>query len=653
MVKVTLPDNSVREYEDGIKVIDVAKDISEGLARATYGAYINGDTTTIQDIRTPINEDAKLELITDKNPAALEVLRHTAAHIMAQAVQRLYPGTKYAIGPTVENGFYYDFDTPEPFRVEDFAKIEAEMKKIIKEGLEIERSEMNADSAIEYFKEKGDKYKVELIEDLKKNQGVKTVSLYTQGDFTDLCRGPHARKTSSLKKNAFKLMRVSGSYWRGDSSREQLQRIYGTAWFSKSDLDAHLNWLEESEKRDHRKIGKELDLFSFQEQGPGFPFWHPKGTVLFDELSKFINNECFKRDYAQIRTPMILNEELWHTSGHWDHFKNNMYFTKIDEQDFAVKPMNCPGCVLIYKSDMHSYRELPLKYAELGLVHRHELSGVLHGLFRVRSFTQDDAHVFCTKEQLPDEIIKLIDFTMDVYKAFGFEKYEIFIATRPEDAMGSEEDWELATKSLMNALEKMNIPFKIKEGEGAFYGPKIEFNIKDCLNRNWQCGTIQVDFSMPVRFDISYEGSDGNKHRPVMVHRAILGSLERFIGILTEHFEGKYPTWIAPTQVQIIPVSDNFIEYSDKVYNKLKSLNIRVERDYKSETLKYKIRQAQLLKIPYMLIIGQQEEEAELVSVRMRDEGGKDVGQMKLEAFCDKLIAEIDNKNINLTITGE
>jgi threonyl-tRNA synthetase len=650
MITVTLPDNTKKEYKEGSRIIDVAKDISENLAKATYGAKLNGDDK-IEDFRKPLYEDVKLQLLTNRDPESLEVLRHTAAHIMAQAVQRLFPGTKYAIGPTIKDGFYYDFDKDEPFKEEDLEKIENEMKKIIDEDIEIVRTEMKVDEAIKYFKEKNDKYKVEIIEDLKRDENIDTVSIYTQKDFTDLCRGPHIAKTSYLKKNAFKLMKVSGSYWRGDSNREHLQRIYGTAFLNKKELNAYLNKLKEAEKRDHRRLGKELDLFSFQEEGQGFPFWHPNGAIIFDLIADYITKECYKRGYKQIRTPIILNESLWHTSGHWDHFKDNMYFTEIDEQGYAVKPMNCPGSLLIYNSNLHSYRELPIKLAELGLVHRHELSGVLHGLFRARSFTQDDAHVFCTREQLPDEIKKLIDFTTNVYKTFGFDKYDIYIATRPDNSMGNDEVWEIATDALVKSMEEKNIPYKIKEGEGAFYGPKIEFNIQDCLERNWQCGTIQVDFSMPDRFDITYEGSDGNKHRPVMVHRAILGSLERFIGILIEHYEAKFPLWFAPTQIEIIPVSDNFIEYADKVYEKLTAEGIRVERNYKDETLKYKIRQTQLAKIPYMVIVGEKEQNSNTVNVRIRDKG--ELGELPLDNFVEKLKVEINNKSVELSLSKE
>jgi threonyl-tRNA synthetase len=651
MITVTLPDKSKRQYQEGTTVLDVASDISPNLAKATYGAVLDGEDTHVFDLRTELNKDTQLRLLTNRDEEALEVLRHTAAHIMAQAVQRLFPGTKYAIGPVIKDGFYYDFDAKEPFKEEDLEKIEGEMKKIINEDIEIIKTIMTADEAIEYFKKRDDKYKVELIQDLVKNEGVKTVSIYTQDDFTDLCRGPHIQRTSYLKDNAFKLMKVSGSYWRGDSSRDNLQRIYGTAWLSKKDLNAYLNRLKEAEKRDHRKIGKELDLFSFQEEGPGFPFWHPKGTVIFDKLADYITEECYKRGYQQIRTPLILNESLWHTSGHWDHFKDNMYFTDIDEQTFAVKPMNCPGSLLIFKSNLHSYRELPIKFAELGLVHRHELSGVLHGLFRVRSFTQDDAHVYCTQEQLPEEISKLIDFTLDVYKAFGFEDFSIYVATKPDNAMGSDEVWELATDALIQSLKDKGIEPKIKDGEGAFYGPKIEFNIKDCLERNWQCGTIQVDFSMPERFDIHYEGSDGHKHRPVMVHRAILGSLERFIGILIEHYEGKFPTWISPIQVELIPVSDNFRGYTDKVYTRLKEAGIRVEKNYKNETLKYKIRESQLNKIPYMLVLGEKEESAGTVNVRVRDKA--EIGQIPVDDFIRKIKEEIDEKRVELTMEND
>jgi len=647
MIKITLPDNSVREYKEGTTILEIANSISPNLARATYGAILNEDGI-IRDFRDKLDKDTKLKLLTDKNEEAVEVLRHTSAHIMAQAVQRLYPGTKYAIGPTIKDGFYYDFDAKMPFKEEDLPKIEEEMKKIIEENIEIVRTEMTCEDAIKYFKGREDKYKVELIEDLVKNEGIKVVTIYTQGDFTDLCRGPHIQRTSMLKKNAFKLMKVSGSYWRGDSNREQLQRIYGTAFMSKAELDTYLARLEEAEKRDHRKIGKEMDLFSMQDEGPGFPFWHPKGTIIWNTLADYITKECINRGYSMIKTPIILNESLWHTSGHWDNFKDNMYFTDIDQQTFAVKPMNCPGSLLIYRSTLHSYRELPIKLAELGLVHRHELSGVLQGLFRVRAFTQDDAHVYCTKEQLPKEIEDLIDFTLDVYKTFGFSDYSIYIATRPTKSMGKDEDWELATNSLKDALDKKGISYKIKAGEGAFYGPKIEFNIKDCLERNWQLGTIQVDFSMPIRFGISYEGQDGQKHQPVMVHRAILGSLERFIGILIEHYEGKFPLWIAPNQIEIIPVSEHFIEYADKVYDRLVKEGIRVEKNYKNETLKYKIRLALLSKVPYMLILGEKEQSTNTVNIRIRDKG--EIGQVPIDDFIEKIKNEINNKNTKLSL---
>lgn len=633
MIKITLKDGSVREYEKGIKVSEVVASIGAGLLKAALVAKVNGKLYELND---SIDEDAVLEVLTFDDEEGRLAFRHTSSHILAQAVKRLYPDVKLAIGPAIDNGFYYDFDSDKAFTESDLEIIEKEVEKIIKEDYIIEKFVLPREEAIKFMEEKGEIYKVELIKELKEDD---VISFYKQGEFVDLCAGPHVPSTGKVK--AFKLLNVAGAYWRGNEKNKMLQRIYGTSFMKKSQLDEYLNMLEEAKKRDHRKLGKELDLFSIQEEGPGFPFFHPKGMILRNILEDFWRKEHKKKGYQEIKTPIILNADLWHRSGHWDHYKENMYFTKIDEQDFAVKPMNCPGGMLMYKRELHSYRELPIRMAELGLVHRHEISGALHGLMRVRCFTQDDAHIFMMPSQIKDEIIGVIEMVDYFYNIFGF-KYHVELSTRPEKSMGSDEDWEIATNALKEALEAKGISYKINEGDGAFYGPKIDFHLQDCIGRTWQCGTIQLDFQMPERFDLTYIGSDGEKHRPVMIHRVIFGSIERFIAILTEHFAGAFPVWIAPVQVVVIPVSEKHYEYAKEVEQRLNDLEIRVESDLRSEKVGYKIREAQLKKVPYMLIVGDKEVEDSSVSVRDRKDG--DIGGMKLEAFVERIMDEIKNK---------
>jgi len=632
-VKIMLKDGSVREVDKGTTVFDIAKQISDGLARVAVGGEVDGD---LVDLSYPVEKDCQLSILRFDDEDGKEFFRHTSSHILAQAVKRLYPGTKLAIGPAIDNGFYYDFDSEHKFTPEDLEKIEAEMEKIVKEDLKLERFELPRNEAIEYMKEKNEDYKVELIQDLPEDV---TISFYKQGDFVDLCAGPHVPSTGKVK--ALKLLNIAGAYWRGDEKRKMLQRIYGTSFEKKKDLEEYLHRLEEAKKRDHRKIGKELDLFSIQEEGPGFPFFHPKGMVVRNELENFWRREHVKRGYEEIKTPIILNENLWRQSGHWDHYQKNMYFTEIDEQQYAVKPMNCPGSILTYKRKMYSYRDFPIRMGELGLVHRHELSGALHGLMRVRCFTQDDAHLFMLPEQIKDEIIGVIDFVDFVYKKFGF-KYHIELSTRPENSMGSDEDWELATSALKGALDAQGLPYKINEGDGAFYGPKIDFHLEDCIGRTWQCGTIQLDFQMPQRFELSYVGSDGEKHVPIMIHRVLYGSIERFIGILVEHFAGKFPTWLAPVQVKILPITDNHLEYSLKLRDEMAAKGIRVEVDNRNEKIGYKIREAQLQKVPYMLVIGDKEVESNQVAVRSRDKG--ELGVVEAGKFIDDIMVEIEEK---------
>lgn len=589
-------------------------DIAQALTKGHHQFLLAKVNNLLTDLQAPIQEqNFSLEFYTFDSPAGQEVFWHTGAHILAQAVTRIYPHALYTIGPAIDKGFYYDFDLQgQVFLPEDVEKIEEEAQKIIEEKLPVSRKELNAKEALEVFK--NNPYKQQIIKDLPDDE---IISLYSQGDFIDLCKGPHLMHTGLVK--AFKVMSFAGAYWKGDSNNPQLQRVYAIAYPDKKQLNSYLRFLEEAKKRDHRKIGKELDLFSFHEEGPGFPFWHAKGSIIFETLIDYMQTENKKRGYQEIKTPPILNDMLWKKSGHWNNYQKNMYFTQIDDRSFAVKPMNCPGGLLIFNTKLHSYRELPIKQAEFGLVHRHELSGVLHGLFRVRSFTQDDAHIFCTQEQLEQEILEIMQYILEVYKVFGFQDLSFFIATRPkENYIGTIQQWEYSTLALEKVLNTLELPYQIKEGEGAFYGPKIEVNVKDCLDRNWQLGTVQVDYSMPERFDIAYDGSDGKKHRPIMVHRAILGSLERFIGILIEHYEGKLPLWIAPVQVKILSISDAHISYCQAFEKKLRDLGFRVETDYRAETLGYKIKEARNQRMPYIAVAGDQECEKNTFSVRNR-----------------------------------
>ncbi|HEY4544297.1 MAG TPA: threonine--tRNA ligase [Tissierellaceae bacterium] len=633
-IKITLPDGSVKEHDKGVLVYDIAKDISEGLARVALGAVVNGKTMGMQE---SVNEDADVKIVKFEDKEGKEIFWHTSSHILAHAVQNLYPGVKFAIGPAIENGFYYDLDTEHRFVPEDLEKIENEMKKIAKENYKLERIVMSRQEALDFFKKKDEIYKVELIEELPEDE---EITVYKMGDFVDLCAGPHLYETKKVK--AVKLLSIAGAYWRGNENNTMLQRIYGVSFEKKKDLDEYLNRLEEAKKRDHRKLGKEMDLFSIHEEGPGFPFFHPKGMILRNELENFWREIHLEKGYGEIKTPIILNQELWLQSGHWDHYKDNMYLTVIDDENYAIKPMNCPGSILIYKSGLRSYRDLPLKWGELGLVHRHELSGTLHGLMRVRSFTQDDAHVFCLPEQVKDQLVEVIELADLIYSTFGF-KYSVELSTRPENSMGSEEQWNIAENGLKEALEEKGIEYRIDEGDGAFYGPKIDFQLEDAIGRTWQCGTIQLDFQMPERFEMEYIDNNGEKKRPVMIHRALFGSMERFMGILIEHYAGKFPAWLAPVQVKILPISSKFNDYAYEVKEKMKKDGIRVEVDSRDEKVGFKIREAQLSKTPYMLIVGEQEVNSESVSVRSRDEG--DLGQLKVDEFISKLTDEIENKN--------
>ena len=630
-MKVTLKDGSFKEYAQPMAVIDIAKDISEGLARMACVAEIDGE---VKDLRTIVDKDCTLNIFTAKDPEGLAALRHTASHVMAQAIKRLWPETKLAIGPSIADGFYYDIDRDEPVTSDDLAKIEAEMKKIIKEALPLERFELPRAQAIELMKEKNEPYKVELIEDLPEDA---IISFYKQGEFTDLCAGPHLMNTKEVGK-AFKLMNIAGAYWRGSEKNKMLTRIYATAFAKKEDLDAYVTMMEEAKKRDHRKLGKELGLFMMSDAGPGFPFFLPKGMILKNTLLDYWREIHKKAGYVEISTPIILNRSLWETSGHWDHYKNNMYTTVIDGEDYAIKPMNCPGGVLVYASEPRSYRDLPLRMGELGIVHRHEKSGQLHGLMRVRCFTQDDAHIFMTPEQIRDEIKNVAGLINQVYSLFGF-KYHVELSTRPEDSMGSDEDWELATNSLQGALDDLGLDYVINEGDGAFYGPKIDFHLVDAIGRTWQCGTIQLDFQLPQRFELEYIGADGEKHRPIMIHRVCFGSIERFIGILIEHFAGAFPTWLAPVQVKVLPISEKYEEYAKSVKAALDATDIRAEIDLRSEKIGYKIREAQGQKIPYMLVVGQKEQADGTVSVRSRFKG--DEGAEDLNVFIANIKAEI------------
>ena len=632
MIHVTLKDGSVKEFEAGVSVMDVAKELGAGLYKAACAARVNGE---VCDLRTVLDADCALEILTFEDPDGKKAFNHTASHILAQAVKRLYPQAKLAIGPAIDDGFYYDIDVEPAFGPEELAKLEDEMHKIVKEAYPIERFELDKAEAEQLMAE--EPYKLELI--AEHAEGGAKVSFYKQGEFTDLCAGPHLPDTGRVK--AVKLTQTTGAYWRGDAENKMLCRVYGVAYPKQSELDAYLTMLEEAKKRDHRKLGKELELFDIFDEGPGFPAFLPNGMVVRNELEKFWRGLHEKAGYVEVRTPQIMARRLWENSGHWDHYKDNMYTTVIDDEDYCIKPMNCPGGILIYKRKPHSYRDLPIRMGELGVVHRHELSGALHGLMRVRCFTQDDAHIFCTPEQIKSEILGVIKLIDSIYKVFGFE-YMLELSTRPEDSMGSDEDWEMATNALREALEANGKPYKVNEGDGAFYGPKIDFHLKDCIGRTWQCGTCQLDFQMPERFDMTYVGADGEKHRPVMIHRTAFGSIERFIGILIEQFAGAFPLWLAPVQVKVIPVSERHLEYAGQIRDQLHAAGLRCEVDDRSEKMGYKIREAQMMKIPYMLVVGDKEIENGTVAVRSR--AGGDLGVMEPAAFLAKAQEEIASR---------
>ena len=633
-VKIILPDGSAKEYPAGTTLGEAVKKLSNSLAKKVLAANVNGELT---DLREELVDGSEVAFLTFEEDGGKHTLRHTASHVMAQAVKRLWPEAKLAIGPAIDKGFYYDIDMEHTLTPEDLGKIEKEMSRIVKENLPITKSVMPRQEAIEFFKSKNEDYKVELIEDLPEDA---VISCYTQGDFTDLCAGPHVASTGKVK--AFKLQSIAGAYWRGDEKNKMLQRIYGTAFEKKEELDAYLHLLEEAAKRDHRKLGKELGLFVIKEEGPGFPFFLPKGMALRNELENFWREVHHDFDYEEIRTPIILSKHLWETSGHWDHYRENMYTTIIDDEEYAIKPMNCPGGILVYQNEMHSYRDFPLRYAELGLVHRHELSGALHGLFRVRAFTQDDAHVFMLPDQMQSELMKVIELFDRIYSQFGL-KYHVELSTKPDNAMGDDAIWEAATEALRNAIEAKGIPYVINPGDGAFYGPKLDYHIEDSLGRTWQCGTIQLDMNLPERFQIEYIGEDGQKHRPIMIHRACFGSMERFIGILTEHYAGAFPTWMAPVQVKILPISEKHVEYANQLAKQMRHDYVRVEVDDRSEKIGYKIRQAQMEKVPYMLVVGDKEMEDN--SVNVRKHGGDELGTVSFDEFFNSIKIEIKERN--------
>ncbi len=635
-MKITLKDGSVKEYESATTAAEITKDISMGLYRNACCCRING---AVKDLRTVVDSDCEFEVLTFDEEDGKKAFNHTASHVMAQAVKRLYPDTKLTIGPAIENGFYYDFDVETPFGPEDLEKIEKEMKKIIKENYPIEKFELPVDEAIKLMQDKGEPYKIELINE-HAGKG-EAISFYKQGEFTELCAGPHIPEMKVIK--AFKLTNCTGAYWRGDAKNKMLCRVYGIAFPKASMLEDYLQMLEEAKKRDHRKIGKELELFTIMEEGPGFPFFLPKGMDLKNALIDYWREVHKKAGYLEIQTPMILNRALWERSGHWDHYKDNMYTTVIDDEDYAIKPMNCPGGILVYKTKMHSYKDLPLRMGELGLVHRHELSGALHGLMRVRCFTQDDAHIFMTREQIKDEIKGVVQLIDSVYSTFGFE-YHIELSTQPEDSMGAKEDWDIATEALRNAITELGYDYEVNEGDGAFYGPKLDFHLTDCLGRTWQCGTIQLDFQLPERFELEYIGADGEKHRPIMIHRVVFGSIERFIGILTEHFAGAFPTWLAPVQVKFLPIADRHADYAREIMEKLEAKGIRCELDDRSEKTGLKIRAAQMEKVPYMIIVGDKDVEAGTVSVRSRKNG--DEGATTVDEFVARIEKEIAEKSL-------
>ena len=639
---ITLKDGSTKEYAQPMSVYEIAKDISEGLARVATAGELDGE---VVDLRTVVDKDSHLNILTFDDEKGAGAFRHTTSHIMAQAIKRLYPNIKLAIGPSIADGFYYDVDSETPLTTEDLEKIEKEMKKIVKEDLPITRYTKSRADAIAYFKEKNEPYKVELIEDLPEDA---QISFYQQGEFVDLCAGPHLMSTKPVK--AFKLTSLAGAYWRGSEKNKMLTRIYGTSFTKKADLEAYITRMEEAKKRDHRKLGKQLGLFMLRDEGPGFPFFLPNGMILKNTLLDYWREIHRKAGYVEISTPIMLSRHLWETSGHWDHYKENMYTTVIDDTDFAIKPMNCPGGILVYQSEPRSYRDLPLRMGELGLVHRHEKSGQLHGLMRVRCFTQDDAHIFMMPEQIREEIKGVARLIDEVYQLFGF-KYHVELSTRPENSMGSDEDWEMATEALRGALDDLGRDYVVNEGDGAFYGPKIDFHLEDSIGRTWQCGTIQLDFQLPQRFECEYIGADGEKHRPIMIHRVAFGSIERFIGILIEHFAGAFPTWLSPEQVRVLPISDKYLDYAQQVNAKLNDEGVRSSVDSRAEKIGYKIRDARLQKVPYMLIVGAKEEEEKLVSVRSRFAG--DVGQTTLDAFLDNIKEEIRTRVLRETVAEE
>ena len=633
-VKIILPDGSAKEYAAGTTLGEAVKKLSNSLAKKVLAANVNGELT---DLREELVDGSEVAFLTFEEDGGKHTLRHTASHIMEQAVKRLWPEAKLAIGPAIDKGFYYDIDMEHTLTPEDLTKIEKEMSRIVKENLPITKSVMSRQEAIEFFKSKNEDYKVELIEDLPEDA---VISCYAQGDFVDLCAGPHVASTGKVK--AFKLQSIAGAYWRGDEKNKMLQRIYGTAFEKKEELDAYLHMLEEAAKRDHRKLGKELGLFVIKEEGPGFPFFLPKGMALRNELENFWREVHHDFEYDEIRTPIILNKQLWETSGHWDHYRENMYTTIIDDEEYAIKPMNCPGGILVYQNEMHSYRDLPLRYAELGLVHRHELSGALHGLFRVRAFTQDDAHVFMLPEQMQSELMKVIELFDRIYSQFGL-KYHVELSTKPDNAMGDDAIWEAATEALRNAIEAKGIDYVINPGDGAFYGPKLDYHIEDSLGRTWQCGTIQLDMNLPERFNVEYIGEDGQKHRTIMIHRACFGSMERFIGILTEHYAGAFPTWMAPVQVKVLPISEKHVEYANQLAKQMRHDYVRVEVDDRNEKIGYKIRQAQMEKVPYMLVVGDKEMEDN--SVNVRKHGGDELGTVSFDEFFNSIKIEIKERN--------
>ncbi len=632
-IKIEIKNWGLKETTPGITILALLKEIGWKRQREALAARMNG---RVVDLHTPLHDNAMLEILTFDDAEGAQIYHHTASHVLAQAVKRLFPGVRLGIGPSISKGFYYDFDFASPISTEDLAQIEQQANLIIKEDLPLERHAMEREEARRFFQSRGENYKVELIDDLAEGEAI---SCYRQGDFWDLCAGPHLPSTGRL--NAYKLLNLAGAYWRGDERRPMLQRIYGTAFPRPEMLQEYLNFLEEARQRDHRKLGRELDLFSFHEEGPGFPFFHPRGITVRRELEKFWREEHLKAGYLEVETPIILNRQLWEQSGHWEHYQENMYFTKIDEQDYAIKPMNCPGAMLIYNTAMRSYRDLPLRIAEMGLVHRHEKSGTLHGLMRVRCFTQDDAHIFMLPEQVEDEVAAVIALVDKFYKVFGF-RYHVELSTRPENSMGTAEMWEKATTALLQVLDKKGIPYKINAGDGAFYGPKIDFHLEDSLGRTWQCGTIQLDFQMPEKFDLNYIGADGQKHRPAMIHRVVYGALERFFALLIEHYGGAFPVWLAPLQVMVIPITDHHHAYAVEVGDFLRRAGVRVEVDDRAEKVGYKIRAAQLQKVPYMLVTGEREIQERTVAVRLRS--GKDLGPVSLTDFAERVKVEITER---------